>query len=459
MFITKKHITRRTMLKGMGATVALPFLESMLPAMTQTTKTQAGKSPLRLVCIENVHGSAGATQYGTEKNLWSPAETGREFDLSTSSLQPLEPWKDYLTIVSNTDMRGAEAVEPREIGGDHYRSSAVFLTQAHPYQTQSSDFRCGTSFDQIYAKRFGQSTPLPSIQLCIETVDTAGGCDYGYACVYMDTISWESPTKPLAMVRDPRMVFDQLFGVGASPELRARRRKADRSILDWVSAQVTSLKSTLGPADRVRLDEYLENIREIERRIAKIEEQNSSGEQRELPMAPVGVPDNWAEHVKLMFDLQAVAFAGNITNVSTFKVSRDVSGRTFPECGVNAGYHGASHHGENQQRVTQFATINKYHVSVFTHLLEKLKKTQDGDGTLLDHTMILYGSPMGNGNLHNHKRVPLILVGGANGILKGPKHVLPPDGTPTANMFLTLLHKMGMDDINEFGDSTGEMEL
>jgi hypothetical protein len=275
----------------------------------------------------------------------------------------------------------------------------------------------------------------------------------------MDTISWESPTKPLAMVRDPRMVFDQLFGVGSSPELRARRRKADRSILDWVTTQVTSLKASVGPPDRVRLDEYLENIREMERRIARIEQQNASGEVREMPMAPVGVPDDWAEHAKLMYDLQAVAFAGNITHVSTLKLSRDVSGRTFPESGVNAGFHGASHHGENQQRITQFAAINKYHMSIFTHFLEKLQKTNDGDGTLLDHTLVLDGSPMGNGNLHNHKRVPLILVGGANGLLKGQNHVSTPGGTPSANMFLTLLHKTGLDDVETFGDSTGELEL
>ena len=459
MFITKKHISRRSMLTGMGATVALPFLESMMPAMTQASKSEAGKPALRMACIENVHGAAGSAKYGIEKFMWSPAQAGREFDLTPSSLAPLESWKDYLTIVSNTDMRGAEAIEPREIGGDHYRSSAVFLTQVHPYQTQSSDYRCGTSFDQLFAKKFGQDTPLPSIQLCIEGVDTAGGCDYGYACAYMDTISWETPTKPLAMVRDPRMVFDQLFGSGSSPEQRARRRRADRSILDYVSNQVASLKATVPPVDKTRLDEYLENIREIERRITRIEEQNKSGEVRELPIAPVGVPDNWAEHVKLMYDLQAVAFAGNITRVSTLKLSRDVSGRTFPESGVNAGYHGASHHGENQQRITQFAAINKFHVTVLAHFIEKLKKTQEGDGNLLDRSLIVYGSPMGNGNLHNHKRVPIVLLGKANGALKGPNHVIAADGTSTANMFLTLLHRIGLDDIREFGDSTGELEI
>jgi hypothetical protein len=275
----------------------------------------------------------------------------------------------------------------------------------------------------------------------------------------MDTISWETPTKPMPMIRDPRMVFDQLFGVGSSVEERARRRRADRSILDYVTTQVASLKATVGPADRTRLDEYLANIREIERRIARIEQQNSGGEARELPNAPIGVPDHWGEHCKLMYDLQALAFAGNISNVCTMKLSRDVSGRTFPESGVNAGYHGASHHGDNQQRITQFAAINKYHMTVFAHFLEKLQKTADGDGTLLDHSLIVYGSPMGNSNLHNHKRVPLILLGKANGLLDGRKHVSAPDGTSSANMFLTLIHKLGISDAAEFGDSTGELAL
>jgi len=459
MFITKKHISRRTMLQGMGATVALPFLESMLPAMTPTRFAQAANVPPRLACIEMVHGAAGSTRYGETKNMWSPATPGRDFDLTPSSLVPLEPFRDSLTIISNTDMRAAEAWEVHEIGGDHFRSSAVFLTQAHPKQTQSSDVFCGTSFDQMYAERFGQDTPLPSIQLSIESVDQAGGCEYGYSCVYTDSISWATPSKPLPMVRDPRMVFDQLFGVGGSEEERAERRATDKSILDWLTHRVTGLKAKLPPVDKVRLDEYLENIREIERRIIRIEEQNKSGAIRMLPTAPVGVPDNWEEHVKLMYDLQVTAFQGNITRVSSFKLSRDANGRQFPPSGVTTGFHSASHHGENEQRITQFAAINKYHISVLAYFVEKLKNTQEGEGTLLDKTLVLYGSPMGNPNLHNHKRVPLILLGHANGKIKGRMHVMPPDGTPSANMYLTLANKLGMDDIHSFGDSNGEFDL
>src|SRR5262245_65746386 len=341
MFITKKHIPRRTILRGMGAAMALPFLESMTPAMTPARKTEAANPRLRLVCLEMVHGAAGCTRFGEQKNMWSPAAGGREFDLAPSSLLPLDPWKDYLTIVSNTDMHGAEAWEPHELGGDHFRSSAVFLTQTHPKHTQSSDVRAGISFDQIYAKRFGQDTPLPSIQLSIESVDQAGGCMYGYSCVYTDSISWASPTKALPMVRDPRNVFDQLFGVGGTGEERSARRQTDRSILDWITRETARLKPNLPAADKRRVDEYLETVREIERRIQRIEERNAAGAVQQLPTAPAGVPTSWEEHVKLMFDLQVLAFTGDITRVSSFKLSRDASGRAFPESGVTVGFHGA----------------------------------------------------------------------------------------------------------------------
>ncbi len=302
-------------------------------------------------------------------------------------------------------------------------------------------------------------TPLPSIQLSIESVDQAGGCEYGYSCVYTDSVSWASPTKPLPMVRDPRNVFDQLFGVGGTDEERTDRRNADKSILDLLTHQVDRVKGKVGVADRGKLDDYMESVREIERRIQKIEERNASGEARLTPTAPVGVPDSWDEHVKLMFDLQAVAFAGNITRVSSFKLSRDANGRTFPESGVTAGFHGASHHGENEQRIQQYAQINKYHVSMVPYFLDKLKKIPDGEGTLLDNTLVIYGSPMGDSNLHNHKRVPLFLAGHAGGTIKGHQHIKAPDGTPMANAFLSMFHRLGMNDIETFGDSNGEFAI
>jgi hypothetical protein len=423
------------------------------------SKTVAAASKTRLVAIEMVHGAAGSTVIGQQKNLWAPAGVGRSFDLAPSSLSPLEPFKDYLTIVSNTDVRNAEAFAPPEIGGDHFRSSAVFLTQSHPKLTQGSDVKVGVSLDQVYAQKFGQDTPIPSMQLCIENVDQAGGCAYGYSCVYTDTISWASPTQPLPMVRDPRVAFDQLFGVGATPAERAANRKADRSILDWITSEVTQLKRELGPSDRARLAEYLDDIREIERRIQKVEAYNSSGEPRQMPEAPIGVPDGFEEHVKLMFDLQALAFASDVTRVFSFKMGRDGSSRSYPDSGVKTGFHPASHHQEKEDRILDFSKINRYHVGMVPYFLEKLKNTPDGDSNLLENSLIVYGSPMGDSNVHNHKRCPLFFAGHAGGRLKGNLHVKAADGTPMANAMLTALQNLGFDSMSSFGDSTGGVDL
>ena len=459
MYITKKHMPRRTFLKGMGASVALPFLDAMVPARSLWSNTARDIDRTRLVAIEMVHGAAGSNELGASKHLWAPAQVGRDFDLSTGSLAPLERYKDYLTIVSNTDVENAEAKTAREIGGDHFRSSAVFLTQEHPYQTEGSDVRVGTSMDQYYAQRFGQDTPIPSMQLCIENVDQAGGCAYGYACVYTDTISWAAPDEPLPMIRDPRVAFDQLFGSGGTPEERAMRRRTDRSILDWIATEVASLKRQLGPSDQQRMERYLDNIREIERRIQRIEARNMSGEQRELPGAPAGVPDDFEEHVKLMFDIQALAFASDMTRVFSFKMGRDGSGRVYPNSGVDTAFHPASHHGGREDRVLDFAKINEYHVSMLPYFMDKLQEIQEGDATMLDKTMIVYGSPMGDSNLHNHKRCPLIVAGGANGQLEGGMHIRAEDGTPMANVMLSLMHKLGLDDKTQFGDATGDFSF
>ena len=456
MFITKKHLSRREVLRGMGVTVALPFLEAMVPA--RTALAQAVPRKTRFAAIEMVHGAAGSTKIGIEKNMWSPAAVGRQFDLSPSSLSPLEPYREHLTIISNTDVRNAEAFEAAEIGGDHFRSSAVFLTQMHPRQTQGSDVRVGTSLDQYYAQQFGQDTAIPSLQLCIENVDQAGGCSYGYSCVYTDSISWAAPDEPLPMVRDPRTVFNMLFGVGATAQERAERRYEDKSILDRIREDMARLRNTLGAADRARLSDYLDDIREIERRIKQVEAQNSSGEARELPGAPIGVPDSFEEHIKLMFDLQAVAFASDITRVFAFKLGRDASNRVFAESGTTTGFHSASHHGDREDRVMAFARINRYHLSMVPYFLDKLKKTPDGEGSLLDNTLVLYGSPMGNSNVHNHKRCPLILAGHAGGKLQGGLHLKAADGTPMANAMLTVGQMLGLD-FEQFGDSTGAMDL
>ena len=457
MMITKRHLSRRTVLKGLGVTAALPLLDAMVPASTALAKT-AANAKVRFAALEMVHGSAGATAYGAKMNLWSPAATGRDFDLSPSALAPLDPVRQHITIVSNTDVRQAEAFTTPEIGGDHFRASAVFLTQAHPKQTMGSDVRAGTSIDQLYARRVGQDTAIPSMQLCIEPVDQAGGCEYNYSCVYTDSVSWADPETPLPMIRDPRTVFDMLFGVGATREERAQRRREDKSILDSLTESVARLKAQLGAADKRRLDDYLDDVREIERRIQKVEEYNSSGQERELPGAPIGVPDSYDEHVKLMFDLQALAFGNDITRVFAFKMSRDVSGRVFPSTGVTTGFHNASHHNAREDRIRDFAKINKYHVSLLPHFIEKLKRMPEGDGTVLDNTLIMYGSPMGDSNVHNHKRCPLLFAGHAGGTLKGGVHIRAADGTPMANAFVDALHKLGQDDAT-FGDSTGTIDL
>ena len=460
-YLTGKHISRRAMLRGAGAALGLPLLDAMVPAGRLWAATEAGKAAdrTRVVCIEQVHGAAGCNDWGRSQNLWSPAETGRDFDLTPSSLKPLEPFRKYLTIVSDTDARMADAYAPAEIGGDHFRTSAVFLTQAHPKQTEGSDVRVGTSFDQLYVQRFGQDTPIPSLQLSIENVDQAGGCAYGYACVYTDTISWASPTQPLPMIRDPRAVFEQLFGAGGTPEQRAERLNTDRSILDWVMGEMSMMRRKLDPADVHRLDQYANNIRELEQRIQRIEAQNSSGEERAIPEAPVGVPDSFEEHVKLMFDLQVLAFQSDTTRVFSFKLGRDASPRVYPESGVDAPFHASSHHGGREDRVRQFGKINEYHVSTVPYFLEKLQAVTEGDSTLLDKTLLVYGSAMADSNLHNHTRCPLFLAGGANGMLEGEQHIRAQPGTPMANVMLSLLHKLGADDIEKFGNSTGHFAI
>ncbi|WP_396224644.1 DUF1552 domain-containing protein [Gemmatimonas sp.] len=456
-FLTGKAMPRRQFMQGMSATIALPYLDAMIP--TGRGVLGSAKQAPRLVAIEMVHGAAGCNEWGAKMNLWSPAATGKQYDLAPTALSSLEQYRDYLTIVSNTDAREAEPTSPNEIGGDHFRSSAVFLTHMHPRQTEGSDVKVGTSLDQMYAQRFGQDTPIPSMQLCIENVDQAGGCAYGYACVYTDSISWASPSEPLPVIRDPRVAFEKLFGVGGTSAERAERRRTRRSILDFVSGEMASLKGALGPEDKVRLDRYLTDIREVERRIQRVEARNTSGEVRELPEAPAGVPDSFAEHVKLMFDIQALAFAADITRVFSFKMGRDGSSRTYPESGTDKPFHPASHHGGTERGVKDFNMINKYHVSMLPYFLDKLKSIQEGENNMLDKTMIIYGSPMGDSNLHNHRRCPLIVLGKAENRLAGNLHIKAPDGTPMANAMLSMMHTLGLDDMTTFGDSNGILNL
>lgn len=459
MYITRKHISRRAVLRGAGAALALPFLDAMAPAQTPLQKTAAAPRP-RLCTIEMVHGAAGSTRSGGRLHYWSPAQEGADFEF-TPTLISLKPYREYITVVSNTDLNGARPWSPKEEGADHTRSSAVYLTGAHPKMTEGADVECGPSIDQIYAQKFGQDTPLPSIQLCIENPGSlSAACGFGYSCVYCDTISWSSATNPLPMERDPRVVFERLFGAGGTAKERSERSREDRSILDRIQHSVARLKLGLGPGDQSRLNGYLDNVREIERRIQAVERYNTTrGDTRQLPDAPVGVPETWREHVDLMLDLQVLAFMTETTRVSSFKLARDVSSAVYPESGVKTPFHALSHHGEDPRTMAEFAKLNQYHVSTVAPFLEKLKNTPDGDGNLLDHSLVMYGSPMGDSHVHEHRRVPVFLAGHASGKIKGNLHLKCPDETPMANLLLTIVQRLGVNDLNKIGDSTGVLAI
>ena len=458
-FITRKHLPRRTFLRGAGASVALPLLDAMTPAgLWAAPKKAAGFT--RLVAIEESMGVAGSSDWGDDRHLFAPAKTGRGFELvADSQLKPLEAFREYMTIVSNTDCRSAEAFRAEEIGGDHDRTTAVFLTQAHPKQTQGSDIFIGTSLDQLHAQRFGRETVLPSLELCIEGIDRGGGCAYNYHCAYTTSLAWATPSLPLPAIREPRVVFERLFGAGDTAADRAARRRTDRSMIDWITTEVARLKGTLGAADRVALDEYVEHIREIERRIQLVEARNTSGEEREMPEAPSGVPDSFVEHMQLMFDLQVLALQTDLTRVITFKTGFDQSNRTFPESGTTKSVHGASHHGNVPEDIMDFNRINAYRLGQLAYFLEKMRNTMEGDGSLLDKTAILWGSAMADGNLHNHRRAPLLLLGRANGALEGGLHLRAPKGTPMANAFVSLMRRIGHPEMDTFGDSDGVFPL
>ncbi len=460
-FITGKHLDRRTFLRGMGASMALPYLDAMVPAgRMRGVVERANQERTPLIAIEEVHGLAGCNEWGATQYLYAPEIIGKDFEMvPNSALISLEPYQDYLTIVSNTDVRMAEAFTAPEIGGDHFRSSAVFLTQAHPKQTQGSDLFVGTSLDQIHAKRFGQDTPLPSMQFTIPNIDQAGGCTYNYSCAYTDSISWASPSEPLPMIRDPRVAFDMLFGAGGSPEERAERRRMRSSILDWITGEVSQMNRQLGAEDRARMEQYLDNVREIERRIQMVESHNSSGEERAIPEAPAGVPDSYREHMEIMFDLQVLALQTDMTRVITFKTGRDSENRVFPESGSDRPFHPASHHGGREEAILEFNKICQYRVSMLPYLIEKMKNTMDGDMNLLDKSVVMFGSPMADANLHNHRRCPLVFLGKGNGILEGNLHLKAVDGTPMANVMLTLMQELGHTDMHSFGDSTGGFML
>lgn len=458
-FITGKHLSRRAFIGRVGAGVALPFLSAMVPAGRLLAQGAESTTPARLVCIEESMGCAGGSDWGHARNLFAPQETGRDFTIGNDSqLKPLEAFREYLTVVSSTDCHMADPFNADQIGGDHDRSTAVFLTQAMPKQTQGSDIHIGTSIDQLHAQRFGQDTVLPSLELCIEEIDRGGGCAYNYHCAYTTSLAWATPNQPLPAIREPRAVFERLFGAGDTEQDRIERRMTNKSMLDWMVTEVERLNKSLGPADRVALDEYLQHIREVERRIQLMEAQNLNGEDRPMPEAPSGIPGTWEEHMELMFDLQVLALQSDMTRAITFKTGFDQSNRTFPQSGTNKSIHGASHHGNVPDDIMDFHRINTYRMGAVAYFLDKMKNTMDGDRSLLEKTAIVWGSPMGDPNLHNHKRCPLLLMGHGNGALAGNMHIAAPEGTPMANAFVTLMNGMGHE-LDSFGDSNGALDL
>jgi len=447
MFLTKKHMSRRTVLRGAGTALALPLLDAMVPAGIALAETAAKGKPRFVGCF---------VPHGMAPGYWVPEKEGSLDAVLPFNWKPLEPFRHYTVIMSGLHSRSAEP-PPGATGADHW-VAAAFLCADKPRKTAGADVYAGTTIDQIIARRIGGENLMPSMQLAVEDPGAnSSNCGEGYSCTYTNTISWATPTDPLPMELNPQVVFERMFGDGSTPEQRARRRKRDGSILDSLTGSLSRLRNEAGASDRVRLDNYTENVREIERRL-EIAMKASAVAPPEMQV-PVGVPQTFDEHIKLQFDLLTLAFQADITRVGTLLFARDLTGRTYPESEApTAGFHGASHHGEDPRRIAELSKINQYHVKMLAHLIDRLAKTPEGDGTLLDHSLVLYGSNMGNSNQHVHFDVPHVLVGGLNGKLKGGRHLAYPTKTvPTGNLLLTLLE---MYDIHQdsIGDSTGRLE-
>jgi len=443
MFISKKFIPRRTFLRGAGVTLGLPLLDSMVPAQTPLNKT-AAVPPKRFLGIWHPHGAA--------PGYWSPLQEGSNFEFSFIT-KPLEPFRDRVTLISGMDMPEAMA-NTEEPGGDHARG-AVLLSAARPRRNAVSPY-LGVTLDQVIAKKYGQDTILESIQLGVEEDGNFGNCNWGYSCAYTNSISWSSATQPLPTEVNPRVAFERLFGDGASPEERRLGRKENASILDSVTQEIAIFKQPLGAGDRTRLDTYLDNVREIERRIKIAMDTTVKEPSEEIPF---GLPANKHVHYRLMYDLLALAFEGDLTRSATYMLGKDLSGASFPESGFTGGWHGSSHHGDKPENVANYAKMNRYHVQNLAYFADKLSKIHEGDGSVLDHILIYKGSNMGNSHRHAHVKVPIILLGGIDGNFKGNRHIAYPDNTErTSNMLLSVLHKYGIER-ESFGSSTKPIPL
>ena len=440
MIITKKCIPRRTVLRGIGASLALPLLDGMIPALAALQNTAA--RPVRRFGVVYVPN-------GMAMGSWAPAAEGAAFEL-TPILQPLAPFRDQLVVVGGLS-------GPPSNGGVHASASTRFLTGISASRSEY-DLQAGVSMDQFVAQQTGRHTQLASLELALDSRDVSGSCDVGFACAYTNTIAWRGPQTPLPMENNPRVVFERLFGDSGSTNsaVRLARIQRQRSLLDSVSGTVADLERRLGARDRARLDEYLDAVRDVERRIQKAEEQST----QQLPVVdqPPGIPASYEEHAKLMFDLLVLAYQSDLTRVSTFMLARELSGRTYPEIGVPDAHHPTSHHKEDRELIAKVAKINTYHTSLFAYYVEKLRATRDGDGSLLDHMMVMYGAGMSDSNRHDPNNLPLLLVGGAAGQLKGGRHIKYRDNPPMANLLVTLMDKLGLP-IEQIGNSTGKLEL
>ena len=439
MIITKMALPRRTFLRGVGATLALPLLDAMVPSMTALAKTAA--APVRRLGFVYI-------PMGCDVSRWTPPGENRLTELSPI-LESLAPVVDQLTVIGNLELKNAYP-------GTHATSNAAFLSAAKAKWTESTDYYLGTTADQIAAKQIGQETLLPSLELAMDLLQTVGQCDNGYACVYQNNLSWSSPTTPLPAEAHPRVVFERLFGDGGSAADRRADLRKRASLLDWVRDDIARLQTKLGPEDRVRVGQYLDSVREVERRIQKAEAEDADHELPDLDR-PVGVPVAYADHARLMFDLQVLALQGDVTRVTTFQLARETSNRTYPEIGVADPHHPLTHHGNNAEKIAKVAKINAFHVSLFAYFLKKLKSTPEGDGSLLDHAIYLYGSGMGNPNVHDHVNLPVLVAGGGAGSLKGGRHIKYAEPRPLANLHLTLLERVGVR-LDAFADSQGKVD-
>lgn len=440
MIVTKMALPRRIFLRGMGATLALPLLDAMIPALSAVSRTPA--SPVRRLGFVYIPMGAHLAE-------WTPGQEGRLTELSPI-LESLTPHLNQVTVISNLEHQNAYSQ------ANHATANCTFLSAARAKATAGADYQMGTTVDQIAARQIGNTTPLPSLELATDFNYVVGACDNGYSCVYMNTLSWSTPTTPLPTEANPRVVFERMFGDGGTAAERTIELRKNGSILDWVGEDLAGLQRRLGPADRHTVVEYLDSVREIERRIQLAEQQGGAALPETLDR-PIGAPQVWEDHVKLMFDLQVLALQADITRVITFQLAREVSTRTYPQIGVPEAHHPISHHSNNPEKLAKLAKINAYHVSLFAYFLDRLKATPDGDGTLLDNSLYLLGSGMGNPDVHDHRQLPVLLAGGGAGSLRGGRHINYDKPTPMANLLLTVMDKAGIA-MDRFADSTGKLE-